>query len=65
MEFLSRGLHTDSESSRSEATLHGKRAAVSGPVAWYDGTSTRTGPLQSKKIKIELKDNAKNMIKNI
>ena len=25
----------------------------------YDGTSTRTGPLQSKKIKIELKDNAK------
>ena len=26
----------------------------------YDGTSTRTGPLQSKKLKIELKDNAKN-----
>ena len=25
----------------------------------YDGTSTRTGPLQSKKLKIELKDNAK------
>jgi len=25
----------------------------------YDGMSTRTGPLQSKKIKIELKDNAK------
>jgi len=24
----------------------------------YDGTSTRTGPLQSKKLKIELKDNA-------
>jgi len=31
----------------------------------YDGTSTRTGPLQSKKIKIELKDNAKKMNKNI
>ena len=34
------------------------------PKQWrrerYDGTSTRTGPLQSKKIKIELKDNAKN-----
>jgi len=26
----------------------------------YDGTSTRTGPLQSKELKIELKDNAKN-----
>jgi len=27
----------------------------------YDGTSSRTGPLQSeKKTKIELKDNAKN-----
>ena len=25
----------------------------------YDGTSTRTGALQSKKSKIELKDNAK------
>jgi len=25
----------------------------------YDGTSNRTGPLQSKKLKIELKDNAK------
>ena len=25
----------------------------------YDGTSSRTGPLQSKKIKIELKDNAR------
>jgi len=25
----------------------------------YDGMSTRTGPLQSKKIKIELKDNAR------
>jgi len=32
----------------------------------YDGTSTRTGPLQSKiKIKIELKDNAKKMNKKI
>jgi len=33
------------------------------PEQWhgeqYDGTSTRTGPLQSKKIKIKLKDNAK------
>jgi len=25
----------------------------------YDGTSNRTGPLQSKKLKIELRDNAK------
>jgi len=32
---------------------------------WYDGTSSRTGPLQSKKFKIELKDNAKKMNKNI
>jgi len=30
----------------------------------YDGTSTHTGPLQSKnKIKIEWKDNAKKLIK--
>jgi len=32
----------------------------------YDGRSTRTGPLQSKKtFKIELKNNAKKMNKNI
>jgi len=31
----------------------------------YDGTSTRTGPLQSKKLKIELKDNDKKLNKNI
>jgi len=31
----------------------------------YDGTGTRTGPLQSKKLKIELKDNAKKINKNI
>ena len=34
-----------------------------GIIQWlgelYDGTSTRTGPLQSQKLKIELKDNAK------
>jgi len=47
------------------AILVRERSALSDPYQWrgerYDGTSTRTGPLQSKKkYKIELRDNAKN-----